>query len=179
MRKCSSDEKINPNDQIFHAVEKILSYVGGVSAETAETILVRTLSRIHSRQQVDALAAQCGIRLANFRTGVELELYYGMHQKNRAVGYISKGWSEPGFRIGDIILLPAKSVKTLKDNLMGVVTHCTACGIVITGSETEDGYRLAFDKVVSSEGLNKKTLKRILSAIEECGAKIRRMACPS
>lgn len=179
MRKCSNDDKPNPNDQVFHAVEKILGYVGGVSAETAESILVRCLSRIRSRQQIDKLAEQCGLRLANFRTGVELELYYDMHQKNRASGYISKRWTEPGFRIGDVILLPPKAIKTLQDNLMGVVTHCTACGIVITGSQAEDGYRLAFDQVVSSEGLNKKTLKRILSAIEECSVKIRRMACPS
>ena len=45
-------------------------------------------------------------------------------------------------------------------------------GVVITGNKTQAGYEVAFDQVVYSEGLNKKTLKRVLEAVEECGKKI-------
>lgn len=50
-------------------------------------------------------ARKLKIRLRGFETNCNLELYFDVYKKGRSVGYVYKGWEDPGFRIAESIEL--------------------------------------------------------------------------
>ena len=58
-------------------------------------------AQIRNRGLVGHLARECGLALAGFRTNDALELYYDLKRGRHDLGFIAKGWEDPGFRMGD------------------------------------------------------------------------------
>src|SRR3972149_11231655 len=96
----------NPlRDQIFEVLRNTRT-----TAEDDLTALLQCAAHIRNRIVVEQTAKECGLRLSGFRTNDDLELYYDLKQGRHDVGYISKGWDDPGFRVGDLVEVPKTNI---------------------------------------------------------------------
>ena len=67
----------------------------------------RPKRQAENKKLVERTLDECGLRPDRFITNEELELYYDIAQFHRGMGYIAKGWDDPGFRVGDVVLVPS------------------------------------------------------------------------
>jgi len=101
LRMLPSDGDNPLRDQIF-----ALLNIKKVPVEKALEALSQCQAHITNRILVERTAKECGLRLSRFLTNKDLELYYDLKQGRHDVGYISKGWNDPGFRVGDLFYIP-------------------------------------------------------------------------
>jgi hypothetical protein len=85
-------------DQIFALLNKKKA-----SFEDALKALSQSEAHIRNRMMVEKISKECGLKLSGFLANDELELYNDLKRGRHDMGYISKGWEDPGFRIGDLI----------------------------------------------------------------------------
>jgi hypothetical protein len=117
---------------------------------------------------LETIVKECGLKLSRFITNDELELYYDLKRGRHDMGYISKGWEDPGFRIGDIIEVPKHKMDFFKTNAYQIMKFCATNGISMTVSETKGIIEIQMDGVIYSEGFNKDTFMKTLETLNEC-----------
>jgi hypothetical protein len=105
------------------------------SADTALKVLVQCQSHVRNRIIIEGIGKECGVTLSGFRAGEHLEFCYILKQGRHDVGYISKGWGEPGFRVGDIIEVPKWKNTDMKEHLYALLTFCATRGVAVTIEE--------------------------------------------
>ena len=129
---------------------------------------------VQNRVMVEIVIAACGLELAGFLTNEDLELYYNISRGGHDMGYISKGWDDPGFRIGDLILLKeGQKDDAARACSKEILNHCAVNGIAVTAEMRDDIYELALDGVIYTEGFNKATFIKTLETLNECAEKVR------
>ena len=98
-------------DQIFALLNKKKA-----SFEDALKALSQCEAHMRNRKMVEKIAKECGLKLSRFLANDELELYYELKRGRHDMGYISKGWEDPGFRIGDLIEIEKWKEESFKAN---------------------------------------------------------------
>ena len=146
-----------------------------VSNEQALKILAQCAAQIRDRRLVEEFAAACKMELSGFLTTDVLELYFDVVQAHHAIGYISKGWDDPGFRIGDLIQVPKRRAAQFKAKTNEIRRLCATNGLGITIGKTDGSIELQIDGVIYDEGFNKKTFKKTFETLHECVQKVRQM----
>jgi len=139
-----------------------------VPIEKALEALSQCQTHITNRILVERTAKECGLRLSRFLANENLELYYDLKEGRQDVGYISKGWDDPGFRVGDVLDIPRHKLPQLKDNIVTLLKFCATRGVSVTIEETKDGMQLHMDSVIYSDGFNKKVIAQVLHYLTEC-----------
>jgi|CXWL01.1.fsa_nt_gi hypothetical protein len=139
-----------------------------VSADAALKALTQCQTHIRNRIVIEEIGKECGVTLSGFRAGEHLELCYDMKRGRHDVGCISKGWNEPGFRVGDIIEVPKWNNADMKEHLYVLLTYCATRGVAVTIEEAEHSIELQLDSVIYSEGLNKQVFEQVLQYLQEC-----------
>ena len=150
-------------DQIFALLSKKKA-----SLEDALKALSQCEAHIQNRVMVEKIAKECGLKLSRFLANEELELYYDLKGGRHDMGYISKGWEDPGFRIGDLIEIEKSKEELFKGNAYEILRFCATNGIVLTVEETKDTITLQMEGVIYSEGFNKGTFLKTLETLNEC-----------
>jgi len=150
-------------DQIFALLSKRKA-----SFEDALKALSQCEAHIQNRVMVEKIAKECGLKLSRFLANEELELYYDLKRGRHGMGYISKGWEDPGFRIGDLIEIEKSKEELFKGNAYEILRFCATNGIVLTVEETKDTITLQMEGVIYSEGFNKDTFLKTLETLNEC-----------
>lgn len=150
-------------DQIFALLNKKKT-----SFEDAFKALSQCEAHIQNRVMVEKIAKECGLKLTRFLANDELELYYDLKRGRHDMGYISKGWEDPGFRIGDLIEIEKWKEESFKVNAYEILRFCATNGIVLTVEETKDTITLQMEGVIYSEGFNKDTFLKTLETLNEC-----------
>ena len=145
------------------------------SADAALKALTQCQAYVRNRIVIEGIGKECGVTLSGFRAGEHLELCYDMKQGRHDVGYISKGWGEPGFRVGDIIEVPKWKNTDMKEHLYALLTFCATRGVAVTIEETEHSIELHLDSVIYSEGLSKRVFEQVLHYLQECVEKAREL----
>ncbi|MEI6972737.1 MAG: hypothetical protein WCL44_14620 [bacterium] len=130
--------------------------------------LKQCTSQIQNDGLVQDLAKECGFKLANGRINEHLELYYDIKQGRHSLGYIFKGWNDPGFRIGEVIHVPQSKADSFKRIAYPLLRFCAGNGIVMTVEETGAAIKILLDGVLYSEGFNKATFRKTLDTLNEC-----------
>ena len=130
--------------------------------------LLQCAAQIRNRLIVMETAKECGLRLFGFQSNDALELYYDLKRGRHDVGYISKGWHDPGFRVGDIVEVPIANISVLKANLLTLLKFCATNGIAATVEEKDDVVEIEMDAVIYSDGFNKKVFKQIIFHLNLC-----------
>lgn len=148
----------------------------GVSFEDAVKALSQCETHFRNRMMVEAMAKDCGLTLSGFSANHELELYYDLTRRSHDMGYISKGWEDPGFRIGDLIQIPKRRTKSWKAHTDELSRFCATNGIVMTVEEGKDTIELQMDGVIYSEGFNKETFLKTLETLHECVEKAQELS---
>jgi hypothetical protein len=127
-----------------------------------------------NKKLVERILHECGLRPDGFITNEDLELYYDIARGQHALGCISKGWEDPGFRVGDVVRVPFGRLEALKDKLPGLMKYCATRGIAMTGEAlTRDIYEFHLDSVIYSEGFNQKVFAQVLQSLTDCVGQFR------
>jgi hypothetical protein len=164
MVRLRFEEDENPlRNRIFEVLRNSRS-----SAEEDLTALLQCAAHIRNRIIVEQTAKECGLRLSGFRANDDLELYYDLKQGRHDVGYISKGWDDPGFRIGDLVEVPKANVPALKVHAYALLKFCATRGVVITIEEKADVVEIQMDSVIYSDGFNRKVFEQVLHYLNVC-----------
>lgn len=164
MAKRRSSDRDNPlRDDIFALLNS-----RKVATEKALEALAQCQAQITNRLLIESIAKDCGLRPSNFLTDATLELYYDLKQGRGDVGYISKGWDDPGFRVGDILSIPKQNLPQLNDNIVELLKFCATRGVSVTIEDTRDGVELHMDSVIYSDGFNGKVFEQVLGYLNVC-----------
>jgi hypothetical protein len=138
--------------------------------------VIRTLTEVRSffidRIQIERIAKEAGLRPADFVSNEHLELFYNLKKGRQDIGYVSKGWSEPGYRIGNILRVPEIRRAALQGAIMKIMKLCAVRGFAITVDEKEGYTQLSIDTVIYTEGLNSVVFSKICENLCECVEKI-------
>jgi hypothetical protein len=134
--------------------------------------LSQCVAQIRNRTIVEGIARECGLTLVGFLTDGALELYYAIKSRRHGLGYISKGWEDPGFRIGDLVEIGWWDRDVLKANSHHLMRFCATNGIAMTVQETSTTITIQLDGVIYSEGFNRDTFEKTLDSLNACVEKI-------
>lgn len=133
--------------------------------------LTQCTSHIHNTIQVIEIIRQNDLSYDRFITNDSLELYFDLARPidTRDVGYIAKGWDDPGFRLGDLINLEEQDEsEQFKAYIANISRNCTSQGILMTVKEDGNGYIIQMEGLVYAEGFNKDTFNKTLEALMGC-----------
>jgi hypothetical protein len=134
--------------------------------------LSQCIAHIQNRMIVEGIARECGLTLARFLTNDALELYYDINRGRHNLGFITKGWNDPGFRIGDLVEIGPWEADVLKANTPHIMRFCAANGIALTVQETPTTMTIQLDGVLYSEGFNRDTFLQTFDSLNACVEKI-------
>jgi hypothetical protein len=139
----------------------------------AAMVLAQCHRYIQERAAIERIARESGLQLDGFLADEDLELYYDIAKDGHDVGFISKGWDDPGFRIGELLILPAENSETFRKYAPEIMDFCSSNGVVCTGRITPDGLELSLLDNIYSEGFNTATFLQTLESVHYCTAKVR------
>ena len=128
-------------------------------------------SHIKNTIQVSEIIKQNGLSYKKFITNDKLELYYDLvrPEDNTAkdLGYIAKGWDDPGFRIGDVIDFEDLEESEFRGYIDAIYPECANQGIITHIKEEGNGFIMQLEGLIYSEGFNTETFNQTLQALTE------------
>ena len=150
--------------------EQILALLKESTTSAQEDLeaLRQCAAQIRDRAIVGGIAQECGLTLAGFRTDGALELYYNIKHGRHDLGFISKGWEEPGFRLGDLVEIGWWDADLVKVNTPQIMRFCAGRGIALSIQEKPQGVELQLDGVIYSDGFNRETFIQTLDSLNVC-----------
>ncbi len=157
-------------DEIFALLEN-----SGTTYGEDLSALLQCADQIRNRQIVQQTAKECGLKLSRFISNDCLELYYDIKQGRHAVGYISKGWGEPGFRVGDVIIVPKANRPLVKAAAYTLLSFCATRGVVLTFNDTADGVEIHMNSSIYTDGFNGKVFEQSLGCLNDCVEKAEKL----
>jgi hypothetical protein len=157
----------NLRDQI-----RSLLHENPTSVEEDLEALSQCEAQIRNRCIVEHIAQKCGLALAGFRTNDALEMYYDIKQGRHDLGFISKGWEDPGFRIGDLVEVGWWDRDIVQANSHHIMRFCATNGIGLEIQEAPITISLQLDGVLYSEGFNRNTFLKTIESLNVCVEKI-------
>jgi len=154
--------------------EQILALLKESTTSTQEDLeaLWQCVAHIRNRSIVGSIAQECGLTLAGFLTNDALELYYNIKRGRHDLGFISKGWEDPGFRVGELVEIGWWDRDVLKANSHDIMRVCATNGIAMTIQEAPSSMTLQLDGVIYSEGFNRQTFLQTLESLNACVERI-------
>ncbi|MCX7005918.1 MAG: hypothetical protein NTY53_01460 [Kiritimatiellaeota bacterium] len=139
------------------------------------TYLRQCAAMIHDDFVVMKIAEQSDLQLKDYDPDEALELYYNIWRGRQNLGYVSKGWSDPGFRLGNLLLIPVIKVSMLRKCSRQIASLCANNGITVTVREDRIPIELQLGSVIYEEGFNQKTFLKVLGTLNECAESISRL----
>ena len=125
-----------------------------------------------NRALAEAAVTAAGYSASSFYSNKNLAVYFAMAAGEREVGFISKGWTDPGFRIGELVTVPegypehAEPPEYLRD-------FCATNGVSLTRSLDFDDTCWFLEYVIYSSGFNAEMLRESLDTFIECTEKVK------
>jgi hypothetical protein len=150
--------------------DRILAVVNLSKTSATEDLeaLRHCAAQIRNRMIIESLAQECGLALARFRTNDNLEVYFDIKRGRHDLGYIAKGWDDPGFRIGDVIEADQWQAEVFRAHASTLVRFCATNGIVLTVQDTPTRIEIRMDGVIYAEGFNRSTFLKTLETLNDC-----------
>lgn len=127
-------------------------------------------NQFENRTIVETAILVSGCSATGFLWNEDLELYYDIAKDGEEVAFISKGWDDPGFRLGELVTVAGENVDRLED----VKNFCNTNGIVMSFQENgESNYEVVLEQVIYSTGFDGRTFSQALSTLIECSGKLK------
>ncbi len=142
------------------------------SAQEDLKVLSECVAHIRDRMIIEDTARESGLALTGFRANDALELYYDIKRGRHDLGFIAKGWEDPGFRIGELVEIGWWDKDVLTANSHEIMRLCARNGITLTIQEAPLTITLQLDGVIYSEGFNRATFLQTLDSLNACIEKI-------
>lgn len=123
-------------------------------------------------------ALEAGLTLQGFQTNDNLELYYDVFRQQRRLCYLSKGWTDPGFRIGELIEIDRK-VPAFKDKFSRIF-EITSRNLISVGVFESNQEHISLNLQVGfyNDGFNALVLKEAVDVLDESLGEIRQILIP-
>ena len=137
--------------------------------------IVRNQIQKENQKLVWRALNRCGYSGSGFISNEQLELYYDIETSEQEdIGYISKGWEDPGYRVGNVIQIPLSRIERKKNLLPALMKYCATRGVAMTGDKlNSDTFELHLDSVIYADGFNKKVMYQVLECLSDCTDKVR------
>ena len=148
---------LDPEEALRYQIFALLNE-SETSAEQDVKVLRQCASHIQNKFLVEQIARACKMKLSDFECGKDLELYYNVKRGAQEMGYICKGWEDPGFRIGDIIDVPKDRAAKCKAAVAQIRKACAVNGIGVTIEKSRGAFEIALDGVILQRGIQQKDL---------------------
>lgn len=127
-------------------------------------------NQLENRTNVETAILVSGCSTTGFLWNEDLELYYDIAKNGEDVAFISKGWDDPGFRLGQIVTVSGDKTDQLED----VKKFCGTNGIVMSIQENDESdYEVVLEQVIYSTGFDGRTFSQALSTLIECSNKLK------
>lgn len=147
----------------------------GVGLEQAAELFSECAGIVLNRKLVEDIAKAAGLRLDGYDLNRHLQLYYDIYRGRKSLGFICKGWSDPGFRLGDVLAVPKAKLPQLQAQSRKIMRLCVTNGIMVTVDEAERPVMLQMESVIYAEGFNQKTFEKALETLTECVGQVREL----
>ena len=135
-------------------------------------MLSASLDQIKDRQLLERVAAEAGLSLSHFLTNESLSLYHVVKRGRHDLGYIAKGWGDPGFRVGEVLTVDAFQGVGFLWTGTEIRRFCATNGIGVTFAQRGETTELHLDGTIYTEGFNRATFLKTLEALKICVEKI-------
>jgi hypothetical protein len=125
-----------------------------------------------NQELAEAAVTAAGYTASRSTSGKDLEVYFDIIRGEQDVGFISKGWTDPGFRIGELVTVPegypedAEPPEYLRD-------FCATNGVALTRSRISDDTDWMLEYVIYSSGFNAEMLRESLATFVECSERVK------
>ncbi|MBI4245421.1 MAG: hypothetical protein HY606_15135 [Planctomycetes bacterium] len=97
-----------------------------------------------------------------------LEFYFDVYSGEKDIGYISKGWEDPGLRVGDILNISPDETRKLKENILHLMKACSNQGVAVYFREKDNGIEIELWTPLYIDALTSRGLKDAFDALNEC-----------
>lgn len=169
----SEDQRQPGPDDMRDAVLRFLAK-HDVSPDVAQRSLRHCMDFLRDVERVRRVAAEIGLELSGFRYGDALALYFDVAYKGRDVGFIYRGWDDPGFGVGETLPIVPQNLAVFLAQAEEALRMLAASGLgVTTEPMAGGGCRLDMTSVIYSDGFNAGVLAATLQTVSESAAKIR------
>ena len=128
-----ANDELALRSQLFSLLSK-----SNTSEEQSLKALTQCASHIRNKMLVEKIAKSCELKLSGFLFNDALELYYDLKRGTDEIGNISRGWEDPGFRVGDLVTVPKSKADRFKACLPQIRKFCAVNGIGMTDDETKE-----------------------------------------
>jgi hypothetical protein len=157
---------------------KLVTAMNGAELSVGEksNALNECRGQIENRGTVEGVAAEAGLTLSHFLTNDALELYYEIKRGRHDLGYISKGWDDPGFRVGEVLAFQELQGVHFIWTGPEIKRYCATNGIGITFEQQGETTTLYLDGVIYAEGFNHATFLHTLEVLNQCVEHIESLA---
>lgn len=128
-------------------------------------------SHIENRTAIETALLVAGCSSSNFTWDADLELYYDIKKADQEVGFISRGWDDPGYRLGEVLAVNRDKL----DELDKVKKYCETNGVVMSIQENMDSsnYAVVLEYVIYKTGFDGQTFAQALSTLIECSNRVK------
>lgn len=170
-RIAMTDESINLQGQAL--ASEILRAIDAVRPPRGIVLSALTYcqNQIENRTKVETAILVSGCSTTDFLCNEDLELYYDIAKDGEEVAFISKGWDDPGFRLGELVTVSADEICRFDE----IKRFCDLNGVVMSFQENDDSdYEVILEQVIYSTGFDGRTFAQALSTLIECSDKLKR-----
>jgi hypothetical protein len=137
-------------------------FLNGDNEEETINLLERTLKQRKDILLLRRCINKLGLKLKRFLTNDKLELYFDVYRNRKNICYISKGWGDPGFRIGELVELN-KASPNFKENFYEIFKICSRNLISIGLFEQgKNKIEISLEIGIFQHGFNEKVLKETI-----------------
>src|SRR5689334_14397645 len=104
----------------------------------------KRVQQLAHKRLAQRVTTKAGYSIDNFHASDVTELYYDLFKGSEDVGCISKGWDDPGFRIGDIVI-PRTPLYVTHHVLENLREYTATNGVGATISRTDSDHHIYID----------------------------------
>ena len=139
--------------------------------------MIRSRLKHHQEEDiklVNKYAGKLGLKLKEFHLNDELELYFDVFRGNdlKSICYISRGWDDPGYRVGESIIID-KNILEFKEKFYKIINICADNLIAVKVSPLKDDkVQLDIQIGIYHDGFNEKVLSEAISSLGDSLQKI-------
>jgi len=172
MPSASEPPSSEIRQRLLLAAEKLTSH-----REDAEQILLQCADYFRGRHLLHRYAQEVGIELAKGYTDENIQLYYQLRHDGDIVGFISKGWEEPYYRLGESLRLKHNQLPAWKRHAAEISLLLATNGVALCPDwdKASAAQHLNLTINIPEAGFNKDTLAQTVETMAACVHKIKRM----
>jgi hypothetical protein len=175
MRRFSEEEKCLPPDDARSILLKTITQLTANSAE-AETLLQQSADYFRHKRLLQTHAASCGLNLVNEFISECMQIYFEVQAEGAIKGFISRGWDEPGFRVGQVVMVTIEHVPELQLHAQEIMQLLARNGIAITTDPDDEQtvHYLNLTINIPDAGFNAATLSQAVWTMDACVEQIKK-----